>query len=64
MNVSFLYSEAWDPTRRLDLRQSDMGYLESTSLMDVLTMRHDLRTVGELYDFLRERGLPHAADSL
>ena len=32
--------------------------------MDVLAMRHDLRTVGELYDFLRERGLPHAADSL
>ena len=32
--------------------------------MDALTNRHDLRTVGELYDFLCARGLSHYADNL
>ena len=33
-------------------------------LVNVLAKRHDLKTVGELYDFLCEHGLPHAADVL
>ena len=50
--------------RNRDLRPSDMKYLESSTFVDVFAMRHDLRTVGELYDFLCENGLPHAADFL
>ena len=50
--------------RELDLRPSDMKYLESTTFVDVFAMRHELRTVGELYDFLCEHELPHAADYL
>ena len=50
--------------RDLDLRPSDMEYSESTTFVDVFAMRHDLRTVGELYDFLSEDGLPRAADLL
>ena len=33
-------------------------------LVNVLAMQHGLRTVGELYDFLCEKGLPQAADIL
>ena len=39
----------WDRMKELDLRRSDMKYLERTSLMDFLVMQHDIRTVGELY---------------
>ena len=63
MNVFFLYSEARDPTMRLDLRL-DMKYLESTSILDVIAMQHDLRTVGELYDFIRQGDPLNAADRL
>ena len=41
-----------------------MNYLGSTSFIDDIARRHDLRTVGELYDFLCEKGLPSAADIL
>ena len=41
-----------------------MNYSGSTSYIDVLARRHDLRTVGELYDFLSEKWLPFAADIL
>ena len=58
------YSETWDLKRRLDLRPSDTNYLESANLVDVVAKRHDLRTVGELYDFPFEKGLPDFADSL
>ena len=54
----------WDRIKELDLRQSDMKYLERTSLMDFLVMQHDIKTVGELYDCLCEYGLPHLADKL
>ncbi|XP_066024076.1 uncharacterized protein [Pocillopora verrucosa] len=49
---------------KLDLRLEMMRSREGTSVMDALTNRHDLRTVGELYDFLCERGLSYAADRL
>ena len=58
------YSEKWDLKRRLDLRPSDTNYLEIANLVDVVAKRHDLRTVGELYEFLCEKGLPDFADSL
>ena len=66
MNVYFLYfSEIFlGELRDVDLRPSDMEYSESTTFVDVFAMRHDLRTVGELYDFLCEHGLPYAADFL
>ena len=54
----------WGELRDLDLRPNDMKYPESTTFVDVFAMRHDLRTVGELYDFLCEHRLSHAADSL
>ena len=41
-----------------------MKYPESTTIVDIVAMRHDLKTVGELYDFLCERGLPTSADIL
>ena len=41
-----------------------MEYSESTTFVDVFAMQHDLRTVGELYDFLCEHGLSYAADFL
>ena len=50
--------------RDLDLRPSDMKYSVSTTIVDAFAMRLNLRTVGELYDFLCEHGLPHAADFL
>ena len=43
------YYKMWDRMKELDLRRSDMKYLERTSLMDFLVMQHDIRTVGELY---------------
>ena len=41
-----------------------MKYSETTTFVDVITMKHDLRTVGELYDFLREQRLSHIAEIL
>ena len=49
---------------KLDFRLSGMERLESTTFVDVFAMQRDLRTVGELYDFLCEHGLPYAADFL
>ena len=48
----------------LGLRSSDMNYSGSTSFIDDMARRHDLRTVGELYDFLFEKMLPSTADIL
>ena len=64
MNVYFLYSEVWDLMRRLDLGPSDIKYPESTTIVDIVAMRHDFKTVVELYDFLCERGLPTSTDIL
>ena len=47
---------------KLDFRLSGMERLESTTFVDVFAMQRDLRTVGELYDFLCERGLSEFAD--
>ena len=58
------YYKMWDRMKELDLRRSDMKYLERTSLMDFPVMQHDIRTVGELYDCLCEYGLPRHADKL
>ena len=44
-------------------QMSGLDY-SNEKLVNVLAKRHDLRTVGELYDFLCEHGLPHAADVL
>ena len=62
MNVCFLYSKAVRTADELDLRLEMMRSREDTFVMDAFTNRHDLRTVGDLFDFLCERGLPHAAD--
>ena len=62
MNVCFLYSKARGIQQKLGLEM--MRHREGTSVMDALTNRHDLRTVGELYDFLCERGLPNYADAI
>ena len=62
MNVCFLYSKVEGVAEKLDLRLEMMRSQESTFVRDVLTNRHDLRTVGELYDFLCERGLSEFAD--
>ena len=64
MNVCFLYSKVQSIADKLDLRLEMMRSREGTFVMDALTNRHDLRTVGELYDFLCERGLPYVADCL
>ena len=64
MNVCFLYSKARSRQWKLDLGLEMMRHRESTSVMDALTNRHDLRTVGELYDFLCERRLPYVTDCL
>ena len=42
----------------------EMRYVKDTASIHTLAMQHDLRTVGELYDFLCERRLPHVADCL
>ena len=62
MNVCFLYSKVQSIADTLDLRLEMMRRREGTFVMDALTNRHDLRTVGELYDFLCERGLSNYAD--
>ena len=62
MNVCFLYSKVEGVAEKLDLRLEMMRSRESTFVRDVLTNRHDLRTAGELYDFLCERGLSEFAD--
>ena len=49
---------------KLDLRQEMVRSRKDTFRMDVLTGRHDLRTVGELYDFLCERGMSDYADAI
>ena len=64
MNVCFLYSKVQSIADTLDLRLEMMRRREDTFVMDALTNRHDLRTVGELYDFLCERGLSDFADLL
>ena len=64
MNVCFLYSKVQGIADTLDLRLEMMRSREGTFVMDALTNRHDLRTVGELYDFLCERKLPYVADYL
>ncbi|CAH3157800.1 unnamed protein product [Pocillopora meandrina] len=56
------FLNVWSIAKKLDLRLEMMRSREGTFLMDALTNRHDLRTVGELYDFLCERGLPEFAD--
>ena len=48
----------------MDLRPHHMILLNSFSVVDVIAMRHGLRTVGELYDFLCEHGLNFSADYL
>ncbi|CAH3157776.1 unnamed protein product [Pocillopora meandrina] len=64
LSLEMAYYKMWDRMKELDLRRSDMKYLERTSLMDFLVMQHDIRTVGELYDCLCEYGLPRLADKL
>ena len=64
MNVCFLYSKVLGGANILGLRPEMMRRREGTSVMDALTNRHDLRTVGELYDFLCEHGLLYFADFL
>ena len=64
MNVCFLYSKVPSVAEELDLTLEMMRSREGAFVMDALTNRHDLRTVGELYDFLCERGLSHLADLL
>ena len=64
MNVCFLYSKVQGTEKKLGLGLEMMRSREGTVVMDALTNRHDLRTVGELYDFLCERGLSHLADLL
>ena len=49
--------------RVLDLRSSDMQY-PMRDVADIIARRHGLRTVGDLYDFLCEKGLPFFADIL
>ena len=62
MNVCFLYSKVTGIAEKLDLRLEMMRSREGAFVMDALTNRHDLRTVGELYDFLCEHRLPNLAD--
>ena len=64
MNVCFLYSEVRSSEKRLGFKPGKMRYEEDTALIPTLAKQHDLRTVGELYDFLCERWLFHYADCL
>ena len=64
MNVCFLYSKGQRIAKKLDLRLEMMKSREGAFVIDALANRHDLRTVGELYDFLCERGLSHYVDLL
>ena len=61
-NLVACYYKMWDQTKELDLRQSDMK--KRTSLMYLIVMKHDIKTVGELYDYLCKKGLPCLADKL
>ena len=61
MNVCFIYSKVQRIAEKLDLRLEMMGSREGAFVIDALTNRHDLRTVGELYDFLCESELPYVA---
>ena len=58
------YDRTLDLMMGLGLRPGDMNYKGNTSLVDVFAKRHELRTVGELYDFLCEHGLATSADHL
>ena len=64
MNVCFLYSKVLGGAKKLDMTLEMMRSGEGAFVIDALTNRHDLRTVGELYDFLCERGLPNYADAI
>ena len=64
MNVCFLYSKDEGGAEKLGLRPEMMRHRKSTFVMDALTNRYDLRTVGELYEFLCESGLSYCADDL
>ena len=65
MFVSFILVDYYQgKLRKVDLKPSDMKYPENATLVNVFAMRHNLRTVGELYDFLCEHGLTHAAEYL
>ena len=64
MNVCFLYSKVSGGAKKLGLRPEMMRRREGTFVMDALANRHDLRTVGELYDFLCERGMSNFADAI
>ena len=50
--------------KKLGLGLEMMIPREGTFVMDVLANRHDLRTVGELYDFLCEHELSYCIDDL
>ena len=62
MNVCFLYSKVLGKAEKMNLTLEMMRRREDTFVMDDLTNLHDLRTVGELYDFLCERGMSDFAD--
>ena len=64
MNVCFLYSKVQLIAENLDLRLEMMRSRESAFVIDALANQHDLRTVGELYDFLCERGMSNYADAI
>lgn len=58
-------NKKWDPIKQLDLRPTDMdNFLKGTNLLDIIIMRHELRTMGELYDFLCDHELARVADDL
>lgn len=56
-NLRTLQLLNWSPS---DVHTLRMG----RNSMDNITKRYGLRTVGELYDFLGDRGLAHVADKL
>ena len=64
MNVCFLYSKVQRIAEKLDLRLEMMRSREGAFVIDALANRHDIRTVGELYDFLCERGMSNFADAI
>ena len=64
MNVCFLYSKVQSIAEKLDLRLEMMRSREGAFVINALANQHDLRTVGELYDFLCERGMSNYADAI
>ena len=62
MNVCFLYSKVLGGVKKLDVTLEMMRTVEGAFVINALANQHDLRTVGELYDFLCERGLSYGAD--